>query len=254
MADEKITFAQDLRDGRLLIGTIVALPSPEITEILARVGYDWLFIDAEHGPFLPQSALPMLQAAGKCPCAIRVPVGDAIWIAKALDIGADAIIIPRVDTAEQAQRAVLSAKYPPGGNRGIGLGRAHGYGTDGPGYLSRANRDTAIIIQIESGLGVRNAASISRIEGVDAILIGPNDLAASLGCLGELDAPVVRNAIDEVTAACHRTGTKLGVFGATAGAIVPYIERGFTLLAVGVDSLFLIESATQTLHALRPGS
>ncbi len=251
MAHKSTTFVNDLKAGRLLIGTIVALPSPEVAEILARVGYDWLFLDAEHGPFAPQDALGMLQAAGNCPCIVRVPAADAVGINKALDIGAQGIIVPRVDTAEQAEAAVRSAKYSPQGQRGIGLGRAHGYGTDGSGYMDRANRDTVVIIQVETRAGVDNVESIARVEGIDAIFIGPNDLAASLGFRGQLDSPDVLNAIDTVAAAARKAGIRLGIFGATPAAVRPYIEQGFTLIAAGVDSLFLIATARETLDALR---
>ena len=121
-------FTDRLRNGDLLIGTLISLNSPEIVEILSHTAYDWLFIDAEHGAFNPQQTQSMLQAAGDTPCVIRIPAGDEVWIKKALDIGAAGIIVPQVHTAEQAEQIINQCKYSPVGNRGAGIGRAHTYG------------------------------------------------------------------------------------------------------------------------------
>ena len=245
------TFAQRLRKGERLIGTLVSLPSPEITEILAETGFDWLFIDAEHGAFNPQQAQSMLQAAGQCPCVIRVPAGDEIWIKKALDIGAAGIIVPQVHTAEQAEQIVRFCKYSPDGYRGVGIGRAHKYGIRFEDYIKAANENTAVILQAESRQAIENIESITDVAGVDAILIGPYDLSASLGKIGKVTDPAVREAIDTVSAACRAKGIRLGIFGINADAVRPYINNGFTLITAGVDSLFLIKSATETLTDCR---
>ncbi len=247
MSKHQKPFADRLRNGDLLIGTLVSLPSPEITEILARAGYDWLFIDAEHGAFNPQQAQSMLQSAGQCPCVIRVPSDDEVWIKKALDIGADGIIFPQVHTPAQAESIISKCKYAPEGSRGIGIGRAHGYGLDFESYLEAANRSTAVIIQAESRQAVDNIEAITEVKGIDAILIGPNDLAASLGKRGQLTSDVVISAIDKITETCLSKNIRLGFFGVSAEAVKPNIKKGFTLITVGVDSLFLIESAIATL-------
>lgn len=243
-------FAVNLRAGKRLVGTLIALPSPEVAEILARAGFDWLFLDAEHGPFAPHQCLPLVQAAAPCPCLIRVPAAEPVWIGKALDVGAAGIIVPRIDSAADAERAVACAKYPPQGSRGLGLGRAHGYGASAGDYLKRANRDTVVVVQVETRAAVEDIEAIAAVAGIDAVLIGPNDLAASLGRLGELDAPEVVAAIDRVAAVCGGAGVAMGFFGATAEALRPYAERGFPLLVLGVDSLFLLESARAALAAL----
>ncbi len=240
-------FVKRLRSGEILNGTLVSLPSAEICELLSHVGYDWLFIDAEHGAFNPQQAQGMLQAASPTPCVIRVPVGEAIWIKKALDIGAAGIIVPQVHTVEQAEEIIRHCKYAPVGDRGIGIGRAHKYGIEFEHYLKNANEETAVILQAESKAAIDNIDQIVKLEGLDAILVGPYDLSASLGKPGEINDPIVQDAINTVIKSCKNAGVSMGFFGVSAEAVLPYKEKGFTLLTVGVDAGFIIQSATQTL-------
>jgi 2-dehydro-3-deoxyglucarate aldolase/4-hydroxy-2-oxoheptanedioate aldolase len=251
MVKKNRNFAERLRDGELLIGTLLSLPSPEIAEVLAGTGFDWLFIDAEHGAFNPQQTQGMLQAASPCPCVIRVPSSDEIWIKKALDIGANGIIVPQVNTAEQAEKIVKCCKYSPDGTRGVGIGRAHKYGIEFEDYIRNANQQTAVILQAESQEAIDNIEAIVKIEGIDAILIGPYDLSASLGKIGEVTDSVVQDAINKIAKTCQGAGIKLGFFGINADAVKPYIEKGFTLITVGVDSLFIIKSANETLAEIR---
>ncbi len=250
MKNNKV-FTDRLRNGDLLIGTLVSLASPEITEILSHADYDWLFIDAEHGAFNPQQTQPMLQSAGDTPCVIRVPAGDDVWIKKALDIGADGIIVPQVHTVEQAEQIINQCKYSPVGNRGVGIGRAHTYGLTFEHTIKHANNETAVILQAESRAAIDNIEAIASLPGLDAILIGPYDLSASLGRIGEVDHPEVQQAINHVADVCKAAGVKLGYFGVNANAVKPAIENGFTLITVGVDTLFVIKSATETLAELK---
>jgi 2-keto-3-deoxy-L-rhamnonate aldolase RhmA len=248
---ETHNFANRLRAGDILIGTLVSLPSPEICELLSHVGYDWLFIDAEHGAFNPQQAQGMLQASAPTPCVIRVPVGETVWIKKALDIGAAGIIVPQVHNSAQAKKIVHHCKYAPKGDRGIGIGRAHKYGLDFERYIENANEETAVILQAESCEAVDNINDIANIRGVDAILIGPYDLSASLGKPGEIDHPSVQSAINKIIKGCQNAGVSMGFFGVSAEAVLPYKEKGFNLLTVGVDTTFLIKSASETLKDIR---
>lgn len=243
-------FAKRVRSGDLLVGTLVSLPSPEICELLAHVGYDWLFIDAEHGAFNPQQAQNLLQAAAPTPCVIRVPEGEAIWLKKALDIGAAGVIVPQVHNSEQAKEIIQHCKYAPIGDRGIGIGRAHKYGIDFEPYLEKANEETAVVLQAESSEAVDNIDDIVKLEGLDAILIGPYDLSASLNFPGDINHPIVQSAIDKIVNSCQEADVSLGFFGVSAEAVLPYKERGFSLLTVGVDTTFLIKSATQTLSEM----
>ncbi|MCG8378983.1 MAG: aldolase/citrate lyase family protein [Proteobacteria bacterium] len=249
MAEMK-NFADRIRSGEVLTGTLVSLPSPEICELLSNIGYDWLFIDAEHGAFNPQQAQSMLQAASPTPCVIRVPVGETVWLKKALDIGAAGIIVPQVHNSAQAKEIIQHCKYAPTGDRGIGIGRAHKYGLEFERYLEKANEETAVILQAESCEAVDNINDIANLKGVDAILIGPYDLSASLGMPGEINHPGVQSAIDEIISACQKADVSMGFFGVNANAVLPYKEKGFTLLTVGVDTTFLIKSASETLSEM----
>ena len=244
-------FANRLRSGETLIGSLVSLPSPEICEILAHVGYDWLFIDAEHGAFNPQQAQTMLQAAAPTPCVIRVPEGETVWLKKALDIGAAGVIVPQVHNSAQAKKIIQHCKYAPAGDRGIGIGRAHKYGIEFERYLEHANQETAVILQAESSEAVDNINDIASLKGVDAILIGPYDLSSSLGKPGEINHPMVQSAIDKIIQGCQAANVRMGFFGVSAESVLPYKDKGFTLITVGVDTTFLISSATRTLNDTR---
>ncbi|MBL1141191.1 MAG: 2,4-dihydroxyhept-2-ene-1,7-dioic acid aldolase [Proteobacteria bacterium] len=243
-------FADRLRAKDILTGTLVSLPSPEICELLCHVGYDWLFIDAEHGAFNPQQAQSMLQAASPTPCVIRVPVGETIWLKKALDIGAAGVIIPQVHNSAQAREIIKHCKYSPIGDRGIGIGRAHKYGIEFERYLENANDEIAVILQAESAEAVEHINDIVNIKGVDAILVGPYDLSASLGMPGQIDHPRVQSAIDKIVTCCKEADISMGFFGVSSEAVLPYKEKGFTLLTVGVDTTFIIKSASQTLSEM----
>src|SRR5215467_8176080 len=208
MANE---FRARLKRGDKLLGTMVTLPSPPAAEVLATIGFDWLFIDAEHGPLGTNELLGILMAVNRrAACVVRVPSCDAVQIAKVLDLGADGIIVPQVNTPQQAADAVRFARYPPEGTRGVGLARAHGYGSKFEEYVESANREIAVIVQAEHATAVENIDAIARVPGVDAILLGPYDLSASLGKMGQVDDPKVVAAIARVTDACRAVGMPLG--------------------------------------------
>jgi 2-keto-3-deoxy-L-rhamnonate aldolase RhmA len=245
-------FRKRLWARESLIGTMVTLPVPAIAEILADLGFDWLFVDGEHGPLETREILAILQAVGdRVPCLVRVPGAEEPPVKKALDLGAEGIIVPQVNTVEQAAGVVRFARYAPAGSRGVGLARAHGYGLRFQEYLEAANRRVAVIVQAEHARAVENIESIVEVEGIDAVLLGPYDLAASLGKMGRIDDPAVTDAIDHVTRTCQAAGVPLGYFGVSAQAIRPYMERGYTMIAAGVDTLFLAGAARRLLEELR---
>lgn len=245
-------FRTRLKNGEQLLGTLVTLASPEVVEILVNAGFDWLFIDCEHAPFDALGAQPLLQAAGeRCSCVIRVPVGEEVWIKKALDIGAAGIIAPQVNTPEQAERIVRLCKYPPEGTRGVGIARAHRYGYGFQDYIERANQDIVVILQAEHVDAVNNIDAIVKVPGIDAILIGPYDLSASMGRTGLVADPAVKAAMKKVMNACRMAHIPLGAFGVSAKAVTGFIKEGFTLIAVGADVLFLGGAARETLEKLR---
>lgn len=247
-----VSFRTRLRRGDKLIGTMVTLPTASTAEILAEAGFDWLFIDGEHGPLEMREILGILQAVGhKVPCLVRVPAGDEVPIKKTLDLGAEGIIVPQVNSAQQAADVVRFARYAPLGARGVGLARAHGYGARFQEYLDTANDRVAVIVQAEHADAVENIDAIIKVPGVDAIQLGPYDLSASLGKMGLIDDPAVTDAIDRVTDACRLAGMPMGQFGVTATAVKPYLEKGYTLITAGVDTLFLGAAAKQALAELR---
>jgi len=215
-----------------------------VVECLVDAGYQWLFLDMEHGAFDYAVAADLLRAAGPIPCLIRLPAQGDVYVKKALDIGAAGIIVPLVNTAAEAAQAVRSAKYSPLGARGVGIARAHRYGYGFADYLARANDETVVMVQAEHIEAVRNIAEIVRVPGVDGIFVGPYDLSASMGRMGQVGAPEVRAEIERVRQAALGAGLRLGYFGVSAEAVLPAVAEGYTLLAVGSDTLFLSGAAS----------
>ena len=198
-----MTFRQRLKAHELLVGTLISLASPEVTEIMAGAGFDWLFLDAEHSALGTLDLQRLLQGAGATPSVVRVEASAEVPIKQALDIGAAGIIAPMVNSAEQAEQVVRWAKYAPLGTRGVGIGRAHGYGLKFQEYVQQANENVAVIVQTEHIDAVNNIEAITQVAGVDAVLVGPYDLSASLGRLGDVRHPEVVAAIEQVTQVCQ---------------------------------------------------
>jgi 2-keto-3-deoxy-L-rhamnonate aldolase RhmA len=245
-------FCHRLRSGATLLGTILTLPSPELAEVLADAGFDWLFLDLEHGLLDVPEAQRVLQAVGhRCPGLIRVPACEEVWIKRALDIGPAGLIIPRVTSAAEAARAVAWAKYPPAGERGVGAARAQGYGYGLREYLARANDETAVIIQIEDRRAVAEVGAILDLPGVDAAFIGPFDLSASLGVAGDLTAPPLLAAIATVEEAARARHKPVGIFYPGAEGIRQARARGHRLLVVGTDAIFAGAAAREAIAAVQ---
>jgi 2-dehydro-3-deoxyglucarate aldolase/4-hydroxy-2-oxoheptanedioate aldolase len=246
------TFLQRLLRGERLVGMVITLSDPAVAEIFAQAGFHWLWIDAEHSTLSLAAAQSIVQAAAASgtPCLLRVPLIDEGWTKRGLDTGVDGIIYPMVNTAEQAQRAVAMSKYPPLGQRSTGVGRAHGYGLRFKGYLAGANQRIATLVQIEHIQSVQNVAAILAVEGVDAALIGPYDLSASLGIPGQVEEAPVRQAIQRVRAACREAGKPVGIFAAGLDAARQAIQDGFDFVAAGVDCMLLSSLANDWLRQL----
>lgn len=246
------SFKKKLIEKELLLGTILTLPSTEIVEIICQAGVDWLFIDLEHSALSIRDAQLMLQVAGpEIPGLIRVPSNDDVWIKKALDIGATGIIVPQVNTAAGAQRAVQFCKYPPEGSRSVGIARAQGYGDKFQEYVASANSDIAVVIQIEHIDAVANIDKILAVPGIDSLFVGPYDLSASMGKTGLTTDPEVQAAISKMKQAATRANIPLGIFGPTAEAVSHYIQDGYTLIAVGIDTMLIGKAAKEMVAALK---
>lgn len=241
-----------LRAGETLFGTLLTFGATEVADILAGAGFDWLFVDAEHGALDPRDVLQILQTvAGRTPCLVRVPILDEGWIKRALDAGAEGVIVPQVSTAEQAERAVRYAHFAPRGSRGLGTSRANRYGLNLAGVLERAREQTMVVVQAETGDAIRNIEAIARVPDLDAVFVGPFDLSASLGRPGEVDHPEVKAAIARVAQACKGAGVRTGIFALNATGLRTRPAEGFTLLAAGVDSRLLGGSLESLLQDLR---
>ena len=245
-------FRGRLKGGETLYGTMLNLPSAEIAEILAATGFDWLFVDGEHGAIDSRVLVSVLQAVGHdLACIYRVPELGAGVIKRALDMGAAGIIVPQVETEAEATEAVRLSRYAPDGERGMGLARAHRYGFGFREYVERANDEIAVVVQAEHARAVENIERIAAVPGLDAVFLGPYDLSASLGHPGDIHHPAVAEAIDHVTAVCQAEGMPLGYFGLDARAVAPFIARGYTLICASVDCVLLGQNAKRLNDELR---
>jgi 2-dehydro-3-deoxyglucarate aldolase len=247
-----VGFRKRLRSGEKLIGTMLNLPSAAIAEVLAAAGFDWLFIDGEHGAIDSGELVSILQAVERdLACIVRVPALGTGAIKRALDMGAHGIIVPQVETRAEAADAVRLARYAPEGERGMGLARAHRYGFAFREYIEHANEEIAVVVQAEHARAVENIEEIVGVDGLDAVFLGPYDLSASLGHPGDIEHPEVVAAIEHVTQTCRAAGMPLGYFGIDAAAVEPYIDRGYTLICASVDCVLLGQSAKRLATGLK---
>jgi 2-dehydro-3-deoxyglucarate aldolase/4-hydroxy-2-oxoheptanedioate aldolase len=245
-------FKDRLTRGDAFIGAFICLPSPESAEIFAELGYDWLIIDTEHGPYDVLMAQRMLQAASRrCPCVVRVPSNEDACIKKALDIGSAGVLVPLVNTAETAARVVRSCRYAPEGVRGMGGARAHRYGIGFQDYVVQANRKIVTIVQAEHIEAVDNIEAIVRVPGIDAVFVGPYDLSASMGKPGRINDPEVQAAMGKVRQAALKAGVRLGIYCADGDSARSFLQQGYTLIGLSTDLNHLVASAAAALSAAR---
>jgi 2-dehydro-3-deoxyglucarate aldolase/4-hydroxy-2-oxoheptanedioate aldolase len=243
------SFAARLRRGDRLIGSFVTLPALEVAELMGAAGFDWLVVDCEHAPLDALWAQRLLQAA-RIPGVIRVSDGHESTLKHALDTGAAGVLVPMVNSAQQARAIVSHCKYPPAGSRGVGIVRAQGYGLGFQEYVAQANEATAVIVQIEHITAVESIDAIVAVPGVDAAFVGPYDLSGSMGRLGQVDHIDVLAAIEGVRLGCERAGMPLGIYAGSAAAAQRYLEQGFKLVVVGIDAHLLGQAARQIVQAL----
>lgn len=243
-----------LRQGETIIGSIVSANAPDVAELMSLVGFDYLWIEAEHAPIGLGAAQVLIQAiGGRCPAIVRIPENAEVWFKKALDTGCDGLVVPQVKTANEARRAVASAYYPPMGNRSVGITRAQGYGTTFADYVETINERLLLVLQIEHALGVENVDEIVRVPGIGVILIGPFDLSGSLGLLGQITHPEVEAHIETVRIACEEAGVPLGIFAIDAQTARRYIDKGFRLICLSADTAFMYRAASEAFQELKGG-
>jgi 2-keto-3-deoxy-L-rhamnonate aldolase RhmA len=224
---------------------ILTIPDPGVAAILGWSGFHYVVIDAEHAPFTLESIRGCVDALAPTPAAavVRVAANDPVHLKQALDLGVDGVQVPSVRDAAEAAAAVRASRYSPDGVRGVGLGHAARYGANLEEYLSRANASVAMLVMIEDATGVENAAAIARVDGVDGVVIGPYDLSADLGLLGQIEHPNVQAAFDHVIESCVAAGTKVG----TIGDVTALARRGVTLFTCFADGSALGRSARQAV-------
>jgi 2-keto-3-deoxy-L-rhamnonate aldolase RhmA len=234
-----------------VIGTIFTIGSPQIAEIISQSGFEWVLIDMEHSTLSLDSVQNALQVLGeKIIRIVRVSGNDEIWIKRVLDTGCDGILVPMIRNSDEAKKVVNSSKYPVEGQRSVGLTRAHKYGPGFQDYISRANDDLIIMIQIEHIEGVRNIDSILEVKGIDSIFIGPYDLSASMGLIGQVNHPEVRSAIDLIKKKCSAAGLPYGIFGANPESLEKEFKDGCTFLLCGVDLSIFSDSYASVIERL----
>lgn len=233
------TFADRLRDAdRPLIGMWVCSGSPLVAEICAGSGLDWLLIDAEHGALGLESIQLQLQAIAAYPITplVRVPVNDVVLIKQYLDLGAQNLLVPMVNTPEQAAAAVSASLYPPRGVRGVGSALARGARWNKvDDYLARAHELVSVTVQIETAQAVENAEAIARTEGVAGLFIGPSDMAASMGLLGQQEHPDVVANVERTISAANAAGVPVGVNAFNPEVAERYLAHGADFVLVGAD-------------------
>jgi 4-hydroxy-2-oxoheptanedioate aldolase len=237
-----MSFVQRLRGGESLIGMWVVTGSGYCAEVCAGAGLDWLLIDCEHAPNEVTTVLPQLQAVAPYPTdvVVRVPAADPVAIKRYLDIGATTLMVPMIESAEQARAVVAATRYPPEGVRGVGaaFARASGWNRRS-GYLATAHEDLGVIVQVESQAGLDALEDICSVPGIDGVFIGPADLAASLGHLGRPDDPDVLAAVEHAITTITARGVVAGVNAFAEPLARRYLEIGARFVLVGADVVLL---------------
>lgn len=248
---------QVLAEDRPLIGLWACAGSAITAEIVAGSGCDWMLIDAEHSPNGLESLLAQLHAVSGYPAApvVRPPFGDTVIIKQVLDLGAQNLLIPMVDTAEQATEIVRAIRYPMGGVRGVGssLARSSRWNRV-DNYLARANDTISLTVQIESATAVTNVDAIAAVDGVDALFVGPADLAASMGYLGQQNHPEVFDAVLRTIAAGRAAGKPVGVNAFVPTDAERFIEAGASFVAVGADVAILARQTEALVDRFIPAA
>ena len=241
-------FKQALSNQQRQVGLWCGLANPVAAEILAGAGFDWIVIDGEHAPNDITTLLPQLQAmrGGTAEPVFRVPWNDMVIIKRALDVGARSLLIPFVQNADEARKAVAATRYPPLGIRGVAVSpRANDYGRV-QNYHRNAHLDTCVLVQLETKDAIKEIEAVAAVEGVDGIFIGPSDLAAAFGQLGNPKHPEVQAAIKDAAQRIRATGKSAGFLTGNPDDAAAMFEMGFNFTAVGSDVGLLARTAEAT--------
>lgn len=239
--------------GDVMVGTFAAIPHPVAIEVTAASGVDFICIDWEHAQISRERIEDLIRASDVhgVPAMVRVPGHAPESIAAVLDAGAAGVLVPRVSTAEQARTAVAATRYPPVGARGVGPGRAAGYGYRIPDYLAAANNNLLLAIQVETADGLANIDAIAAVEGIDVIFIGPGDLSVSIDATGPANAGKLNAAIQTIAGAAIRAGRTAGLFRPSPDDLGTWTKSGIRFFILASDTMFLGASVSAGMESAR---
>lgn len=242
-ANEHNSLKECFAAGRLTLGSWITIGHPSIAEIMANVGFDWLTVDMEHSVITlhqAQQLIQIIELSGVTPL-VRVGENDPNLIKRVMDAGAHGVIVPMVNSEEDAIKAVRAVKYPPLGTRGVGLARAQGYGFEFERYKEWAKRESVVIVQVEHIKAVDNLEKILSVDGIDAFIVGPYDLSGSMGKPGEFDHPDVVQALERITEVSSGYDVAAGfhVIPPSAEEVAKKIDQGYRFVGFSLDTLFL---------------
>ncbi len=246
-------FKRALASGGTPIGAWLVSAAPAAAEALGCVGFDFLVVDMEHTPIDLQQLVGILQAIAGTPAQaiVRPPWNDMVMVKRVLDSGAQSLLLPFVQNADEARRAVAYTRYPPAGLRGVAAAhRGSRYGTI-PNYVQRADGEICVIVQIETPTAFAQLEAIAAVPGVDSIFIGPADLSASMGYPGDMGNPAVQDKLRAGAQNCKRLGKPCGIVGANPDMVGKFLDYGFSWVAVGSDLAMLVSRAQEFLGAVR---
>jgi len=248
------SIKRKLNDCQITIGSWCQVGHPANAEILAKAGFAWIALDCEHGEAEDADIGNFCRAVKQFNCIplVRVKENAILPIRRALDLGAMGVIMPLVNSAEDARRAVAAAKYPPEGVRGFAFHRGNNWGVDFAEYVKTANDAIAVIVMIESGEAVENIDEILQVDGVDGVFIGPYDMSGSYGIIGQTD-PLIKEACLKVVTACkkHHKAAGQHIVVPTVENVKAAVRQGFRFLALGMDTVFLANGAKQAAEMMR---
>ena len=247
---------QNLKSGNLMIGTMISeIRNPNLAYMLGRCGFDFFILDNEHGSYSPETISDIIAAARGAGVAtiVRIPEIRRETILKPLDCGAAGLLVPQVNTARQVEEIMTHAKYPPTGNRGVALCRAHSSYTrpKAEEYLARANESVFIAVQAESPEAITNIESIATAPGVDAIFVGPSDLSVGLGIPGQISHPKEIESIDKVLNACQKNNVIPGIHMSDLKMLKSWIEKGMRFISYSSDVDLLTRASAESLSQLK---
>lgn len=240
---------------KISIGSWITLGHFSIAEIMAKAGFDWLCIDLEHSVidyYEAEQLIATIESNG-CVPYVRVGANDLTIIKRVLDAGAKGVIVPMVNSKEDAEKAVAAAKYPPAGNRGVGLARAQGYGFDFDKYVGSINNHVKIIAQVEHHEAIENLDKIVSVDGLSGTIIGPYDLSGSIGLPGQYDHPDVKKLLNKYETICKELSSPLGfhVVPADYKLVIEKIKTGYTFIAFSLDTIFLGTQCRSEMNKLK---